>query len=69
MFRYASHLAHGVDAETAVNQAADQVETALEGIEPTLVVVLASDHFRDEADAVRRTVIGRFPEGTAWRER
>ncbi len=62
MFRYASHLAHGVDAETAVNQAADQVETALEGIEPTLVVVLASDHFRDEADAVRRTVIDRFPK-------
>jgi small ligand-binding sensory domain FIST len=61
MVRYASHLAHDVDAETAVNRAADQVETALEGTEPTLVVVFASDGFRDEADAVRRAVIRRFP--------
>lgn len=28
---------------------------------PTLVIVAASDHFRDEADAVRRAVVRRFP--------
>lgn len=62
MFRYASHLAHHVEAETAVNVAADHVEAALTGSEPTLIVVFASDVFRDQADAVRRAVIERFPD-------
>ena len=61
MFRYASHLAHNADPETAVSNAADSIEAALAGVEPTLVVALASEAFRDEADAVRRAVVGRFP--------
>ena len=61
MPRYASHLAHHADASTAVAVAADHVELELDGDPPTLIVVAASDHFRDEADAVRRAIRSRFP--------
>lgn len=61
MPRYASHLAHHADADTAVDVAADHVELELAGEQPTLVIVTASDAFRDEADAVRRAVVRRFP--------
>lgn len=61
MTRYASHLALHADADVAVDVAADHVEVDLDGATPTLVVVFASAHFRDEADAVRRAVLRRFP--------
>lgn len=61
MRRYASHLALHADAATAVDVAADHIAVELGGIAPTLVVVFASNHFRDEADAVRRAVLRRFP--------
>jgi len=59
--RYASHLAHHADADVAVDVAADHIELELRGLVPSLVIVAASDHFRDEADAVRRAVVRRFP--------
>lgn len=59
--RYASHLAHHADPDIAVDVAADHIALELHGREPSLVVVTASDHFRDEADAVRRAVMRRFP--------
>jgi small ligand-binding sensory domain FIST len=58
---YASHLAHHADADTAIDVAADHIDLELRGLAPSLVVVAASDHFRDEADAVRRAVVRRFP--------
>ncbi len=61
MPRYASHLAHHADADTAVDVAADHLELELAGEAPTLIVVAASDAFRDEADAVRRAIVRRFP--------
>ena len=61
MHHYASHLAHHADADTAVDVAADHIELELHGLVPSLVIVAASDHFRDEADAVRRAVVRRFP--------
>lgn len=61
MPRYASHLVHHADADTAVDVAADHLELELAGAVPTLIVVAASDAFRDEADAVRRAVLRRFP--------
>ncbi|MGI9186011.1 MAG: FIST N-terminal domain-containing protein [Gaiellales bacterium] len=64
MHHYASHLAHHADADTAVDVAADHIDHELRGLAPTLVIVAASDHFRDEADAVRRAVVRRFPTAT-----
>ena len=61
MPRYASHLAHHAEPDTAVDVAADHVRHELGGEEATLVVVAASDPMRDEADAVRRAVQRRFP--------
>jgi small ligand-binding sensory domain FIST len=61
---YASHLAHHADADVAVDVAADHIELELRGLVPSLVIVAASDHFRDEADAVRRAVVRRFPAAT-----
>jgi|LakMenEpi03Aug12_release.lakeMendotaPanAssembly.Ray.scaffolds.fasta_scaffold59058_5 small ligand-binding sensory domain FIST len=61
MSRYASHLAHHADPDTAVDVAADHVQLELGDQQATLVIVAASDHFRDHADAVRRAVQRRFP--------
>ncbi|MGA0122454.1 MAG: FIST C-terminal domain-containing protein [Gaiellales bacterium] len=58
---YASHLVRHRDPDTAVDVAADHVAAELAGAEATLVVVTASDAFRDDADALRRAVRRRFP--------
>ncbi len=62
MFRYASQLVHHEDPEIAVGAAADQLELALAGDAPTLVVVTASEGFRDEADTIRSAILRRFPQ-------
>ena len=61
MARYASHLALHADADVAVDVAADHVLHALAGEPPSLVVVAASDAFRDEAEAVHEALVRRFP--------
>jgi small ligand-binding sensory domain FIST len=58
---YASHLVRHRDPDVAVDVAADHVRAELADAEPSLVVVTASDAFRDDADAVRRAVLRRFP--------
>jgi len=58
---YASHLALHADPDVAVDVAADHIEAEFAGVAPTLIVALASNHFRDEADAVRRAILRRFP--------
>ena len=61
MARYASHLAHHADPVVAVEVAADHIAHELAGESASLVVVAASDRLRDEADAVRRATLRRFP--------
>lgn len=61
MGRYASHLVRHRDPDTAVDVAADHLEAELAGQAPSLVVITASDAFRDEADELRRAVLRRFP--------
>ena len=62
MARYASHLAHHADADTAIDVAADHIAHDLGGAVPSLVVVTASDAFRDDAEALHAAVARRFPD-------
>ena len=61
MGRYASHLVRHADAATAVDVAADHIDLELGGAAPSLVVVAASDAFRDDADALHEALVRRFP--------
>ena len=61
MHRYASHLVRHAEPGVAVEVAADNLLAALGGEQPTLVIVTASNEFRDHAEDLRSTLLQRFP--------
>ena len=62
MGRYASHLVRHADAVTAVDVAADHIDLELGDARPALIVIAASDAFRDQADALHGALMRRYPD-------